>query len=225
MSTFGELAIIVARGLQDPSNKTFTTAMVGDLVAAGATEVGRLAPEHFQEDIAPVADQLEYTVRSSWFGDPVPEIEVARIEVWDGTTTPMTFLKRLAPGGEYENSSQGGWRMWGGVLSLPNATEAALDPDKHVIRLWGLSPYKVPTLAFFDVQPTGMSNEVEQAAVEYARYEGLKMLIASRELFAQWQTRSGNSDTTMAGLLNAFNVAQDAWRRKARALTVLRERP
>jgi hypothetical protein len=53
--------------------------------------------------------------------------------------------------------------------------------------------------------------------------EGLRRLISNRTLFAQWQTRSNNTDVTPAALANDLNIALADWARKYRQIFVLRE--
>lgn len=66
---------------------------------------------------------------------------------------------------------------------------------------------------------------VEEALVIYCYIEALRRLIGNRALFTQWQTRSNNTDVTPAALMNDLNIAQEEWRRKSRAILVLRETP
>jgi hypothetical protein len=220
-TTFGALKTAVAEiDVRDPSAKTFSPTDIEDMIYAALAEVGRIAPEQFQEDITPIADTLDYTLRSSEFSDPVPEIEVTRVELWDGTTTPVKFLRALRPGSTSRlNQSNNGWRVWAGVLTLSNLQELIIDPDTHSIRVWGYSPYVLPDS---DDDVISVSVEVERAVRLYTRIEALRRLNASRDLFTQWQTKSGNTDTTRAGLLNALSLAQDDWRRVSRAIAILR---
>lgn len=222
--TFGNLKTRVSDLLQDPNRQTFTEAMVEDLIYAGLAEVGRLAPEQFTEDINFVAGQLTYAVRSADFAaEAVPEIELTRVEVWDPTQTPDAFIARIAHAAEGSEVSDTGWSMWGGELTLPTRIIKSVEGYEadYVIRVYGYSPYVNPTV---DADVIAISKEVEQAILDYAWLEALKMLLASRNLFKQWQTRSGNSDMSPAGLMNEKNVAADEWRRKSRAIGRLRAR-
>lgn len=224
MTTFAELKTAVSTDLQDPSNGVFDLATVGDLINAGINEVGRIAPQMFRENITPVADQLTYVLRSATFGGAaIPEIELISVEVWDGSTTPMTRLKHLQPvAGEYVNDSQNGWRVWGGSLELPNSVVDFIDPVNYLIRVWGYSPYP---LLVDDADVIATSPELTQAVRDYCYIESLKRLIGSRVLFTQWQTRTNNTDVSPAGLMNDLTIAQAAWRQKSRALYVIREAP
>src|SRR4051812_43969175 len=124
MGTFLELRTRASSALRDPDGKTFDPAAIGELVNAGLAEVGRFAPERFQEDITPVADTLAYPLRAAVFPNGVPEVEVVRVELWDGSQTPARFLARLQPAdGEYVNASATGWKVWYGTLELTNAQE------------------------------------------------------------------------------------------------------
>jgi hypothetical protein len=228
MTAFSDLKTTVARDLRDPDNKTFTTTDLGDLVNLALVEIGRIAPVRFQEDLTPVADQLAYVLRSDAFGAaaPIPEIEVARVELWDTSVTPNKPLLRLRPyDAEYLAYSNVGWKVWDGTLELPYDlvvyTIAGHESD-YLIRVWGYSPY-VPLSAADD--DAGLSAEREAALRAYCRVEALTRLSIERDLYTQWQTRSGNSDVSPAALMNALNVAMEDWRRRSRALTVLREAP
>lgn len=226
MTTFLALKTAVARSIGDPDAKTFSTDDIADMVNVALAEIGRIAPSRFQEDVTPVADTLEYTLGYTTFGVAVPEIEVRKVEVWDGSTTPATKLVLVDPAdAEYTHDSDAGWKVWDGVLELPRAlvvdTITGHEAD-YLIRVWGYCPY-VPLSGDADV--VSVSNEREWALRARARVEGLQRLADDRALFTQWQTRSGNTDTSFAGLLNSLNLAQEAWRRQSRAIAVLREAP
>lgn len=210
--------------LQDPNRQTFTLAMVGDLTYAALAEVGRLAPEQFTEDIPLVAGQLTYAVRSADFAaEAVPEIELVRVEIWDPTQTPDAFVASVPHAAEGEAVADTGWSMWGGELTLPTRVIKGVEgyENQYVIRVFGYSPYVAP-VSTNDV--IAVSKEIEQAMLDYCWLEALKMLLASRNLFTQWQTRTGNADMSPAGLMNEKNVANDEWRRKSRAIGRLRAR-
>lgn len=216
MSTFNEMVVQVSRDLRDPSNKTFDTTVIGDLITAGLIEIGRIAPAHRQEDITPIADTLDYPL----FTTADPEIELKRVELWDGTTTPNHYLCELRPGSaEYVRSTDVGWEVWNGNLRISNDMEAFIDPAVHIIRVWGYGPY--PIVSGATAMP--VSTELEWAIRSYCKVGALRRLGSERALFSQWQTRSGNTDITPAGLLNDLAMAEDDWRRKTRALFVLRE--
>lgn len=220
---FGALQTAAARKINDPDHNTFSITVVKDFIAAALTEVGGVIPVRFIEDITPTADTLTYDLQqgTGLFNAVVPEVEVRRVELWDGSTTPDTFITRLQPGsGEFVNSSDVGWECWNGTLRLTNAMEQVIDPAVHFIKVWGYRPYITLTN---DSDDPGLSNEAEQALLWYVRVEALEMLNASRELYSQWQTQTGNTDISPAGLMNELTIARDEWRRRSRKLMVLRE--
>lgn len=222
MTTLTTLIATVSTKVGDPSNTTFVAATVTDFINAAIMEIGRLAPKRFQEDVVPVANTLVYQLQSSSFSVAQPEIEVVRCELWDKSTTPDRFLTRLTPAAsEYENSSRAGWRMWNGSLEIPNSLLDVLDVTIHLIRVWGYRPYK-QLASGSDVSE--LSSELEAALLSYARIQALEMLNSSRDLYSQWQAQANNTDVSPAGLINALSEARDDWRRKAKAITVLRER-
>ena len=166
-------------------------------------------------------DVTDATLQLVGSGTAVPELEVMRVEVWDTTQDPERFIYRIPPASYEYNSSDSGWSFWGGQLTLPGRVVNGLVgyDTSRVIRVWGYSPY-VPPLADGDV--VGVSHEVEQAMLWHCRYEALDMLTASRDLYTQWQTRPGNTDTSLAGLNQQKSFAEQTWVRRSRAITRLR---
>jgi hypothetical protein len=110
---------------------------------------------------------------------------------------------------------------WGGRLYIPGWAEALVDGHEtdYLYRLWGWAPY--PQVSA-DGTVIAVSAQAQWAVVQYATVLGLTRLIGDRTLFTQWQTRAGNTDTSLAGLMNDLNIARDEWRRHSRALIRLR---
>jgi hypothetical protein len=224
-TTYSQLQTKVSRALRDESNLTFGTDVVKDMIQAAWAEIDRIAPQRFQEDITPVADTLTYTLRDADFDYAVDEIEVYRVEVWDATSSPHQPFRFVDPASAHPTGlsySQAGWVVWGGILELPNRVVDLIDPDAHVIRVWGYSPWP-PVSGDSDVIPFG--KEREEALVLYCYIEALRRLIGNRTLFTQWQVQSNNADVSPASLMNDLSLAQEEWRRKQRAIFVLRETP
>lgn len=221
-TTYGALKTRVATVLQDPNARTFTAGLIEELIQSALVEVGRIAPEVFTEDITPVADQLSYVVRTTDFaGEAQPEIEVMRVEVWDPTQTPDAFVSRIPPASREWGGQDSGWYVWNGELYLPTRVVKGLEgyEAQYVIRVWGYSPYVKPTA---DADVIAISSDVEQAVIWFCRLEAIDLLLASRDLFTQWQTRSGNTDMSPAGLMNQRSIAEQAWARRAKAIQRLR---
>lgn len=309
-TTYGELQTKVSRVLQDPSNVTFVVQTVKDMISAAWAEIGRIAPEHFQEDITPIADTQAYQLRKTGttqalttpfgaastnlltstahgltagvtirftaltggtglvvglpyyviatglttdafrlapvlsgtqvdfttditagefvrigYDDPLDEIEVQRVEVWNTSAVPRRAWRHIAPQANHPlglSYSQAGWYVWGGVLELPDRVMDMIDPAVHQLRVWGYSPWR-PVTSDSDIVPFG--REREEALVLYCHIEALRRLINNRALFTQWQTRSGNSNVTPAALMNDLSLAQAEWQRRARQIFVIREAP
>lgn len=217
---YGQLQTAVARDLRDPGNLTFDATVVKDFIESAITELSMIAPEFFQEDIEPVEDQRDYTLRSDVFAAPVPEIEVKRVEVWDGSVSPAKYIARLRAKSEARlDTSANGWEVWNGTLSLTNGVVASLKPETHLIRVWGWSPYAMPV---DDSDDPTWSHEIEQAVRTYCRVLSMEALLSERNLFSQWQTRSGNTDISPAGLNNELATQRGVWRSKAARLGRLR---
>lgn len=220
MSTLSDLKASASLTLRDPSHKTFDDASLGEMVNEALAEVGRLAPNRFQEDITPVANTLSYQLQQSVFTDAIPEIEVSRVELWDASTAPNRFLSLLSSKStSILNRSDGGWEVWGGFLSLPDWLVDEISTAIHIYRVWGYSPY-APLTA--DGQVVGVSNELEQAMKLYVKVEGLRRLTMDRDLYTQWATRSNDSDVSPASLMNGLTLAEAAWVKRANAIRVLR---
>ena len=222
MTAYSTLQTYVARDLSDPNNGTFDVDAVKDFIQQGLAEIGRIAPQQFQEDLTPVDEQLEYLLRSADFtSTPVPEIRLVRVEVWTGTPSRFKFsIKSKA--GQPSRYSDSGWEVWNGTLEIPAWVEGWIDPTTDIIRVWGYSPHP-PISADADVVP--VSAELELAIRTFCRVEGLRRLTSSRVLFKQWQARSNNTDVTLAGLNSDLQVAEEQWRRLARALKVPEQNP
>lgn len=221
-TTYGALKTRVATTLQDPNGKTFTDGLIEELIQSALVEVGRIAPEQFSEDLTPVANQLTYGVRLDDFGGAVPEIEVMRVEVWDASQSPEAFVSKVEPAAHTTSGGQdSGWYYWGGSLYIPTRTALGLVgfEGDYVIRVWGYSPYVMPV---DDADVISVSKDVEQAMLWFTRLEAIDLLLASRNLFTQWQVRSGNTDLTPAGLMNERSIAEQQWQRRSRAIQRLR---
>ena len=223
MTTLAELRTKVSLDLRDPDGKTFDSDDIDLMVNSALVEIGRIAPERFQEDIDPLENTFEYTLGSDVFSAAVPEIEVNRVELWDVTTTPYRPIALLAPASQgYINFSNTGWFNRDGVLEIDYNTVVGIGSsfENYLFRVWGYRPYPSVS-ADEDVIP--VSGEREQAIRDYVRVLSLSRLVNERDLFTQWQTRAGNSDVSPASLLSALNSAMADWKARARAITVLRE--
>lgn len=215
--TFSALKTLVSRDIRDPNNDTFDTTRVGDLVNLGVVEVSKLSPEEFVEDIAPLSNTLSYQLRSSVFnGEAEPDIHIRRVEVWDGSTVPPTPMGRIWPAAEeYQDTSQAGWELWNGTLTIPNFSQQNIDISIHFIRVLGYSPYA----QLVDDADVFNGNAKLQAAVrEFAKLQAFEDLLMDRDLFTQWQTHTNNTDVSQAGLNAAVSSAQQVWNRRARAI-------
>ncbi len=225
MTTYGDLQSKVSRAIQDPDNDTFDVQAVKDMIASAYADIGRIAPQRFVEDITPLDDTLSYQVREAVFVEPNDDIELMSVEVWDASTTPATPYRQVDPQSSHPSGlsySQAGWRFWGGMLYLPNRVVDFIDPTKHVIQVWGYSPWLELTVDE-DVVPFGRVHE--EALVIRCHIEALRRLIGNRVLFTQWQTRSNNTDITPGTLMNEKTQAEQEWRTLARSIQVLREAP
>lgn len=220
MTSFVDLRTALSRALRDPGADTFVADTLNDLINTALVEVGRIAPTQFKQDITPVADTIAYRLRSDVFSVAIPEIEVTRVEFWDNSVTPPRALFTVRPRkGEWSRATFAGWEVWNGTLNLTNDQAVFLDPARHVIKVWGYSPYP-PLVNDNDILPVSFS--LEKALIAFCRVEALRRLSISRDLFTQWQSQPNNSDVSPAGLLSALANAEDEWKRRSRQLTIIR---
>lgn len=215
MSTLLELVTRVSRELRDTGNVTFTTAMVTDLINSGITEMSRIAPQPFQEDIE--ADgSLSYqlgaaTADKRW--------HVTRAELW--YATPLRFYCVLPfVADSLVNSSQAGWRVFNGYLELPQGWAEFAADATYTIRVWGGKPY---TRLEADGDESDLGEDGEEAVIEYAAYRGFDRLLAERVLFKQWQVSSNNTDVSYGGLLGTVQTYAQKWERRRKQLALVRE--
>lgn len=147
-------------------------------------------------------------------------IEVRRVEVFSYGYEPPVSIGTVPSGaGEYVSSSETGWDFWQGDLHIPYRVYTSLDRSTHFLRVWGWAPYDRLTA---DTQTTDLTGEMEEQVLFYARMKGLEALMLDRDLFTQWQTRSGNTDTSPAAIMNGLTIAQGQWRQRTRSFLVLR---
>ena len=214
MSTLLELVTRVSRELRDTNNATFTAAMVTDLINSGITEIGRIAPQPFQEDIE--ADgSLSYQLGSATADK---RWHVTRAELW--TTTPLRYYTRLPFAGDSRvNSSQAGWRMFNGYLELPQGW-ADFATAAYTLRVWGDKPY---TRLVNDSDASDLGEDGEEACIEYAAFRGYDRMLAERALFKQWQTQNNNTDASFGGLMQTVSMYGQKWAQRRRQLALIRE--
>lgn len=225
-TTYLELQGKVSDAIQDPDNETFTVPTVKAMIDAAWAEISRIAPWRFQEDIDPLANTTAYQLLVASFpGGAVDEVEVQKVELWDTSGSRSKAWRFIEPMSAHPTGlsySQAGWFVWGGILNLPDRAVDLIDITKHLIRVWGYSPWPAVS-ADGDVVPFGQDRE--QSLILYCYIEALRRLTGNRVLFTQWQTRSNNTDVSMSSLMSDLNSALEEWRRRSRAIFVVREAP
>lgn len=223
MTTYADFRDKVARAIQDPDYETFEEQTVKDVVQSAWQELSRIAPKQFEEGLTPVANQLTYQLLAEDFADPNPSIEVVRVEIWDTDATPNLALRLVPPRATHPGGlgySQAGWEVWNGTLRLPRNYVEGINVDTDSIMVWGYCPWPAPS-ADDDVLP--INAELEEALVIACNVGFLRRLTSNRALFTQWQTRSNNTDVSMASLMNDLESARDEWKRLSRDIRVARE--
>ena len=221
MTTYGDLQDKVARAIQDTDYETFEVQTIKDVIMSAWQDLSRIAPQRYSEDITPIADTLTYQLRADDFATANDSIELFRVEIWD--TEINEALRWVPPRSAHPGGvtfSQGGWEVWGGILRIPNNYMEGIDVDTQSIRVWGYSPWVAPVE---DEDVIAINAELEEALVIACQVGLLRRLTNNRALFTSWQTRSNNTDVSMASLMNDLESAKDEWRRLRREIMVARE--
>jgi hypothetical protein len=214
MSTLTQLITAISRDLRDVGNNTFTTAMVTDLINSGITELSRIAPKLFQEDIEPDGS-LSYEIQ-----DGEPRCRIERVEVWAVDPDTVQQLIRIPAASEgLSNETEAGWRFWNGSVELPYAYAAYLADDTKNLRIWGWGPYAQLDDGS-DASDLGVGGEA--ALKEYCLYMAYDRLASERALFRQYQVQANNTDVTFAGLMGAINQYRSRWERRRDQLMMSR---
>ena len=217
MTTYLELQTLVSRKLRDTSNNTFTVAIVKDLINAAITEVSRIAPQPYQEDLTPDGS-LSYQLNTS---APSRRISLSRVEIWDAS--PARFRVRVAFAGEsLVNSSEAGWRTHNGYLELPYSYGTFAADSTFTIRVWGTKPWSALSA---DGDVTDLDEDAQDAMVECAVFHGYESLLNDRVLFKQYQTQSNNTDVSLGQLMSSVALWQARWDRRRKLLAEMRELP
>ena len=223
MTSYADLQDKIARSIQDPDYEVFEVQDIKDIIAQAWQELSRTAPERFTEDITPVADTLTYQLRAAVFTDPNDAIDLFRVEIWDTDATPNHAVRWVPPRGPHPSGltySQGGWEVWGGILRLPSNYVSGIRVDTDSIRVWGYSPWEMPVEQDDTI---ALNAELEEAIVVACLPHLIRRLTNNRALFTSWQTRSNNTDVSMASLMNDLESAKDDWRKLRRDIMVARE--
>lgn len=216
MSTLDELIVKVSRALRDEGNDTFTTALVTDLINDAIVEVGRFAPRQFQEDIEATGAQSYNLLEGE-----APRARLHRVEIWQASPSmPLRIVPSMS--GSLSNSSQAGWDVRNGVLTLPYPESVYAADDTKVIRVWGYVPW-LQLAAGSD--ESDMDADAEEAARFLATAMGYDRLASERALFAQYQKQSNNTDLSFNMLLSSVSFWRNEANRRRKQLVQLRELP
>lgn len=189
-----------------------TVAYIRVVLNAYSAGASSLTPRHAFEDISVTEENTSLVATNA-----VDSIEIRRVEVWSSDYDPAQKVGIIS---RARGDSESGWDWWDGRLYIPYRWLGRLDTTIHYLKVWGYAPYDKLVTA---TQVTDLSFELEQAVMEYVRLQALERLNNERDLFTQWQTRTGNTDVSPAGLMSQLAQARDQWRRTKRDILVLRE--
>jgi len=213
--TLLQLRTMVRTDLRDPDGTTFEDQTVTDFVNAGIAEISRIAPRESRQQIPfdPTVNQYSTLL-----------VDAHRVEAWDTVAVPPTFFTLIPPQADNDfNSSQAGWEIWAGSLSIPSGWTSGLTPSRHSFVVWGWMGY-AQLVNDTDVADFTDANLV-WAVREYAAVAGFEYLMADRALFEQWATQANNTDVTPAALANMLSLWLSKWERRRKQLRTLRQLP
>jgi hypothetical protein len=200
----------VATDLRDPTNTTFTTAELNGLIGEAISEVSRIYPIEAVDSIPFATGVAEYAVDFE---------EVFRVEWFRNNAYQATI-----PTNHDDDSAQGGWDLFGGVLHLPWSRVPYMIPG-DTLRVWGYQ-----TRSQFSNGTPGETEvfdgdaDAEYAVRTYAVLSGYQRLLNSRALFQQWTTDSVNSDMGPRWLMATAQAFESQWQRIRQQLRTLRRR-
>lgn len=201
--TLSTLRTRVSRDLRDPTNATFTTAMVDDLVNSAIMELNRLAPRESKELIGSGFMQANPTVLEYVF-----RVEMQR-------DSDAVVVANIPPADE---GSQSGWEHWSGSVYVPKALSDTYGGD-HSLVLWGYVGRAVLTTG---ASVSDLTDEEEFAVRLHCRLSAYSMLLAERGLFKQWQGASQNSDISTPQLQSMVSLYSREWDNMRRRLYIIR---
>jgi hypothetical protein len=197
VTTLASLEATISAALRDSSNATFTTTEVDALINQGIDAISAFYPK----------EVIDYTltVSASAFSYTVPSTvsHIYRVDIWTSANTYRTTLPKANEVTEGPNS---GWEFHGGILYFPPSyTYTAGDK----IKLFGYG-------GFLQLSASSSTTDLDVSAiwalVAFCQNKAFGRLSMERGLFQQWQTQSGNSDVSMAALVQARAQARQEWR-------------
>lgn len=204
MTTLAQIEVMVSRDLRDPTNVTWGTSEVDDLINQGIDALADINPKEIVQTIGTVsAGVISYSVSS--FSN------IYRLDIF---TSAGSYRDTLPHGIGGANS---GWEMHGGILYLPPAyTFNAGD----TLKAWGYGRYIQLSASS---STTDLSSEGLWAVRVFCQAEGFGRLIADRTQFQQWQDLPGNTDVTALALAQLAGAARSRWRDEQRRLRRMRK--
>jgi hypothetical protein len=196
----------VSRDLRDPTNASFTTQEVNDLINQAMVEVGRIYPKQRVVEYAVSVDQQEQFVCDA--------AAIFRVEVvQDGQ------VQKGVPASTVSEHGQTGWDLHGGLLWLPYfARNTLVAADSPTVRVWGYWDRVIPSA---DTDTMDTDAEAEYAVRTYATLLGYQRLQNDRMLFQQWLTNTGNTDISPNQLAQTADLYQSQWREMRQRLRYL----
>jgi hypothetical protein len=194
-----DLRASVSRDLRDPTNKTFTTGEVDDLIRMGIVEVSRVYPKERVLELLVTEDgQRTFDVLDAY--------SLFRVELLDieGNT-------RMGIPASVDNvHSETGWDFHAEKLYLPAYASVRLAVvDEPKVRAWGYWKRDVLT---DDTDVFDGDADAEYASRSYALMVGYQRLQNDRLLFQQWLTTTGNTDVSPNQLAQTADMYQGEWR-------------
>lgn len=205
MATLSDIRTYVSMDLRDPSNVTFSTAEVDDLINQGIDALADVYPREIVSDFATIAAST-YSYSAASFS------RIYRIDLYNSAGT---FRAELPSGiGEGANS---GWELHGGVVYLPPSLTYTTG---DVMRAFGYARY---TQLSASTQTTDLDQSGMWAVRVFAQSEAYQRLLNDRAKYQQWQTQSNNTDVRLADLDRTSYNLQRRWQAEQRRLRRLRK--
>lgn len=205
MATLATLRTYVAQDLRDPTNATFSTGEVDDLINQGIDALAAFYPREIVQTIGTVATDV-FTYAVTDFKN------IFRIDVYKSDGDYRATL----PHG-YGDGPNSGWELHGGVLYIPPSWPLVAG---DTLRAFGYGAY---TELSASTQTTDVDASGIWAIRVFAQSEAFQRLMNDRAKFQQWQSDANNTDVSLVQLATVMNQARSRWADEQRRLRKIRK--
>lgn len=200
MATLADIRTELARELRDPSNTTFTTTELDNLINMGIDALADFYPREIVQNVATaVAGTASYAL-----GDFE---NIYRLDIYSSAGSYKYTYPQAT--GDGPNT---GWESHGGYIWISPWLPIA---GGDVLKAFGYGRY-VQLAA--STSTTDMSRSGINAVLIFAMAEAYTRLANDRAKFVQYQTQEGNSDASLVQMNNNALSMRGRWHEERQRL-------